>query len=117
MQTYIALLRGINVSGQKIIKMENLRSLFSELGFQNVQTYIQSGNVVFNSKTKSIRALEKTIHDGIKRRFKYEVEVFVIDSDEIESVCRLNPFKTKQKSEFSKIYVTICSEEISKQMF
>ncbi|OCC31032.1 PF08002 family protein [Leptospira interrogans serovar Canicola] len=57
MKTYIALLRGINVSGQKKILMKDLSSLFESLGFMNVQTYIQSGNVLFQDKNKNVKEL------------------------------------------------------------
>lgn len=52
MTTYIALLRGINVGGHRSLKMEDLRELFSSMGFDNVTTYIQSGNVIFDASSK-----------------------------------------------------------------
>ena len=61
MTKYIALLRGINVSGQKIIKMEHLKNYFIDMGFTDVKTYIQSGNVVFQSKDKDAEKLSKHI--------------------------------------------------------
>ena len=57
MTTYIALLRGINVGGNKIIKMQDLKTMFQSIGFQNVRTYIQSGNVLFESDEESISLL------------------------------------------------------------
>ncbi|EMK17646.1 DUF1697 domain-containing protein, partial [Leptospira kirschneri] len=57
MKTYIALLRGINVSGQKKILMKDLSSIFESLGFMNVKTYIQSGNVLFQDKSKNVKEL------------------------------------------------------------
>ncbi|MBK6682268.1 MAG: DUF1697 domain-containing protein [Ignavibacteriales bacterium] len=65
MPHYIALLRGINVSGHKIIKMAELKELLMSIGFRNVQTYIQSGNVVFESDDTSIPDLELSIMSGI----------------------------------------------------
>jgi uncharacterized protein (DUF1697 family) len=61
METYIAMLRGINVSGQKIIKMADFKNHLQELNFIDVQTYIQSGNAVFKNKKTSPKALEKKI--------------------------------------------------------
>ena len=61
MRTYIALLRGINVSGQKKVPMVELRKLFSDLNFKNVQTYIQSGNVIFQSVETNKTFLERMI--------------------------------------------------------
>ena len=60
MNTYISILRGINVSGHKLIKMDALKNLFQKLGYQQVQTYIQSGNVVFCSDEKDSAKLETT---------------------------------------------------------
>ncbi len=63
MQTYIALLRGINVSGQKKIKMADLRAGLETLSFSDITTYIQSGNIVFKSDILSVAKLEKQIHE------------------------------------------------------
>jgi len=101
---FIALLRGINVSGQKLIKMSALRTLFEEVGFQDVETYIQSGNVIFSSKEKSIGKLEDKIASGIKRKFDFDVQVVVMTPEEIENVLRSNPF-IKRKKDTDKLYV------------
>ncbi|WP_276322385.1 DUF1697 domain-containing protein [Cohnella luojiensis] len=65
MTTYIALLRGINVSGQKLIKMEHLKGLFESLKFGNIRTYIQSGNVLFESAEDDPELLTKKIEQAI----------------------------------------------------
>ena len=65
MKTYIALLRGINVSGQKKILMKDLISFMTEIGLQNINTYIQSGNIVFQS-SETTEELIKAIQDKIK---------------------------------------------------
>src|SRR6266571_3100951 len=57
MPAYVAMLRGINVSGQKTIKMDHLRQLCSDLGFRNVETYVQSGNIVFQTQTENPAAV------------------------------------------------------------
>ena len=105
MGKFIALLRGINVSGQKQIKMSDLKILFEELNFTNVQTYIQSGNVIFSAKEKSIQKLEDKIASGIKRKFDFNVQVVVITPEEIEYVLKSNPF-IKRKKDADKLYVT-----------
>ena len=63
--TYVALLRGINLSGHKIVKMEQLRKTFEELGFEDVKTYIQSGNVVFKAPAQASADLAKRIEEQI----------------------------------------------------
>ncbi len=71
MTKFVALLRGINVSGQKQIKMSDLKSLFEDLNFTKVQTYIQSGNVIFESKTDDIKSLGGKIEQKIKERVRF----------------------------------------------
>ncbi len=101
--TYIALLRGINVSGQKIIKIDELRKLFESLGFKNVKTYIQSGNVIFNSQIESIDKIVKLIEKKIKEVFSFDVTVIIRNRDELGKIIQTNPFsKTKP---IEKLYV------------
>ena len=69
MQTYIALLRGINVGGQKKIKMADLRTHLSELAYADIRTYIQSGNIVFSSPLREIPALEAQIKEKIQEKY------------------------------------------------
>ena len=97
MKKFIALLRGINVSGQKKIKMSELQLLFEKMGFQDVETYIQSGNVVFSSKKKSIEKIETKISSGIKNKFSFDIQVVVINPKEIESILKNNPFIKKKR--------------------
>jgi uncharacterized protein (DUF1697 family) len=109
MTKFIVLLRGINVSGQKKIKMSDLKSLFEDLSFSKVQTYIQSGNVIFSAKEKSNKKLEHKISSAIKSKFGFDVQVIVVTPDEIEYVIRNNPF-LKKKKESERLYVTFLSE-------
>ena len=76
MPSYIAMLRGINVSGHNIVKMEQLRASFAALGFSNVKTYIQSGNVVFEATNDSAASLSRKIGQTILRDFGFSVPVF-----------------------------------------
>ncbi|MAB58669.1 MAG: hypothetical protein CL524_14150 [Aequorivita sp.] len=94
MQTYIALLRGINV-GNKQMKMADLKILFEELGFADVVTYIQSGNVVFASKSKN--GLTEKISKGIQKSFGFEVPVLVKTVSEIEGILAACPFSEEKK--------------------
>jgi len=112
MKKFIALLRGINVSGQKQIKMPDLKSLFEEVGFQKVETYIQSGNVIFSSREKSFEKLEHKIFSAIKKKFGFDVTVIVITPEEIESVLKNNPF-IKKKKDVEKLYVTFLAKSPS----
>jgi uncharacterized protein (DUF1697 family) len=109
MSKFIALLRGINVSGQKQIKMSDLKTLFEATGFQDVKTYIQSGNVIFSAKEKSKRKLGNKSSLAIKSKYGFDVRVIVITPDEIECVLKNNPF-FKNKKDAEKLYVIFLSE-------
>lgn len=91
MNTYITLLRGINVSGQKLIKMVDLKKHFEELGFSDVQTYIQSGNIVFKSDKPSTQVLESLIEDKIKEKYGWDVPTMVKKKEELEYALKNNP--------------------------
>ena len=104
MITYIAFLRGINVSGHKIIKMAELAKMFEDMKFKKVKTYIASGNVVFSSNEKDSAKLEVKIEKEIKKTFGFDVVVFVRTKEELQKIVKLNPF-SKIKIEKPKFYV------------
>lgn len=110
MNKYIALLRGINVSGQKKIKMTELKDLFDELGFKDTETYIQSGNVVFSESEPEVSKIEKRISAVIKKKFKFDVQVIVVSPEKISNIIKKNPF-IKKKIDTDKLYVVFLSEE------
>jgi len=108
MQTYIALLRGINVSGHKKIKMADLRTHIEELDFQDVQTYIQTGNVIFRSKKAPSNKLEILIKNKIIEKYGFDVPVIVITPAAIKSASNNNPFEkdsTKDPKKFGVIFL------------
>ncbi|MET4084082.1 uncharacterized protein (DUF1697 family) [Pedobacter sp. UYP30] len=92
MQTYISMLRGINVSGHKIIKMEALRTLYEKLGYDKVSSYIQSGNVVFRAEEHSEKKIAESISTQIKKEFEFEVPVFVLSVQKLKKIIANNPF-------------------------
>jgi uncharacterized protein (DUF1697 family) len=77
MNQYVALLRGINVGGKNLIKMTALKSSFEDLGFQDVHTYIQSGNVLFSAAGSDQARLTKQIEDALSKTFNYESRLVV----------------------------------------
>ena len=109
MKKFIALLRGINVSGQKQIKMSGLKSLFEKAGFQNVETYIQSGNVIFSSKETSAEKHSLKISSAIRKQFGFDVQLIVVTPEEIEDTLKKNPF-IKMKKDTDKLYVIFLSD-------
>ena len=110
MPTYIALLRGINVSGQKKIKMADLRTHLSELGYGNLQTYIQSGNIVFSSAEEDAAVLEGQIHEKIKEKYGFEVPVLVLQPEDFTAVLDRNPMQ-EERHDRKRLYVTFLASE------
>ena len=106
MQTYIALLRGVNVSGHKKIKMADLKLSLEDLSFSDVVTYIQSGNIVFKADEKSISKLENIIHEKILKDFGFEVPVLVKTPKELTHALNNNPFK-KDKLNVEKLFYVV----------
>jgi uncharacterized protein (DUF1697 family) len=106
---YIALLRGINVAGKKIVKMEDLRASFEVLGFGRVRTYVQSGNVIFEAKRTSSDDLTEIITTKISRDFGFPIPVVLRTSDEIGKIAGDNPFLNERGLDHSKLHVTFLS--------
>lgn len=110
----IALLRAINVSGKNKIIMEELRKLFKNLDFTDIETYIQSGNVVFNS-VNDIKINQKLIKENIKTFFGLDVEVIVLYEDKLEEVID-NSFFLKEDYDKKALYYCFLSSTPSKDI-
>ncbi len=94
--TYISLLRGINVSGQKQIPMEKLKKCYTSLGLTNIQTYIQSGNVIFTSPETDISKLTSLIEKNLEKTFNFAVPVIIRTKEELKNVIKNNPYAKKE---------------------
>jgi len=103
-------LRGINVSGKNLIKMDALKSLYSGLGFVNVTTYIQSGNVVFQSELNDTATVGQLISDGILNLFQLRVPVLIREYNELKTILKANPFLNGGGEDISKLHITFLSE-------
>lgn len=106
MKRHVAFLRGINVSGQKLIKMELLKSIFINNGYANVVTYIQSGNVIFDAKGKTDKT-RGDIEKMLEKELGYKVVSIVRTADELKEVIAGNPYPDLQEGE--KLYITYLS--------
>ncbi|PRX56477.1 DUF1697 domain-containing protein [Flagellimonas meridianipacifica] len=116
MKKHIALLRGINVGGHKKIKMAELREVLSCNGFQEVQTYIQSGNIIFQTKSQTSLELAKKIKQLIEDKFGFQVPVLVITAGELRNLLDNNPFAEKPEKNlmfFTLLKTTPDSEKVS----
>ncbi|MGV3503133.1 MAG: DUF1697 domain-containing protein [Adhaeribacter sp.] len=111
METYIALLRGINVSGHKPVPMQALKALFENLDFQQVRTYIQSGNVVFRAEKADPAALAARVEEKIAAQFGFHVPVLVRRAAEIQQALDRNPFLQQPGVEPDKLHVTFLADE------
>jgi uncharacterized protein (DUF1697 family) len=89
--TYVALLRGINVGGNTMVSMKELKFCFEDLGLRDVVTYINSGNIIFKDSRQSIPALVRLIESGIKARCKMDIRVVVKTASDIAAICRKIP--------------------------
>lgn len=88
---YLALLRGINVGGKNIIKMADLKACFESLGFSDVVTYIQSGNVLFKSAEKDKAKLTDRIEKELSKRFDYPSRLVTVTHEELRKTVRNAP--------------------------
>lgn len=88
---YLALLRGINVGGNNIIKMVDLKSCFENMGFKEVSTYIQSGNVLFTSSDKDKAKLVIQIENSLSKTFNYKSKIVLISHQQLETVIKKAP--------------------------
>ena len=110
MPIYVALLRGINVGGNKIIKMDKLRSSLEAMGLAEVKTYIQSGNVVFKSAKVPATALSKKIEALILKDFGFSASVITRTADEIKNMIANNPLLKKPGIDPEKLHIAFLSE-------
>jgi uncharacterized protein (DUF1697 family) len=110
MPIYISLLRGINVGGNKSIKMDKLRTSLEALGLEEVKTYIQSGNVVFEAAKLSPAALSARIEASILKTFGFQVSVITRTFDEMKKTIVGNPFLKQPGIDKEKLHVAFLSE-------
>ena len=91
MKRYIALLRGINISGKNKVPMAELKKGFETLAFVEVKTYLNSGNVIFSSDEDNIRKLTDKIEEMIKNQFGLDIPVFVLSREALEDILQNAP--------------------------
>ncbi len=105
MPVYIALLRGINVSGRKKVRMEELRAMATGMGFDRVQTYIQSGNLIFHTPQTEAEEIESRLRQTITATFGFEVPVILRERETMARIVDANPFATEGYDE-KHIYIS-----------
>jgi len=114
METYISMLRGINVGGHNMIKMDELKKIYAGLNFKNSQSYIQSGNVIFQYGKTDPGDLQKKLEKKILAEFGFDIPVLVKSLGELGKVLSANPFLDRRKEDINKLHVTFLSESSAK---
>lgn len=112
MTTYLALLRGINVSGHNMIKMDALKTTLESIGFTNVVTYIQSGNVFIDSDEESAAKVGFIIKQQIFKTFGHDVAIVMVSKSDLEACFKNNPYLKEKEVDFKKLYVAFVSKEL-----
>lgn len=114
---FIALLRGINVGGKNIIPMAELRTLFEEAGFAHVETYIQSGNVVFSSPSTSVSAIRKKIEQGLLKQVGAKIHVVLISAKQLSDIVEKAPEWFGLEPNLYKYDIAFLSPEVDVESF
>ena len=114
MPVVVSLLRAVNVGGHAVIKMADLKALYESLKFRDVQTYVQSGNVVFRTESGDLKALSKKIQMAIEKRFKVAPRVLLRTTNELRGIVAANPFAKRADVLPAKLLVYFLHEELSR---
>jgi uncharacterized protein (DUF1697 family) len=110
--TYIALLKGINVGGHKMVAMADLKKLLTKIGLTEPQTLLQSGNLVFRSSTRSAAQLERLLQSEVAKRLSVEAEIFVRSSAEWDAIVARNPFRDEAQRDPGHLLVLLMKESV-----
>ncbi|MBV8867118.1 MAG: DUF1697 domain-containing protein, partial [Acidobacteriaceae bacterium] len=111
MGVIVSMLRGVNLGPHNRIKMEALRALYESLQLRDVQTYVQSGNVVFRTKQRDVAVLAKRIEDAIELNFGFHSAVILRTAAELKRVNARNPFATRLELDPGKLIVTFLDSD------
>jgi uncharacterized protein (DUF1697 family) len=105
MPVLISMLRAVNVGGHGKIKMDALRALYASLKFENPQTYLQSGNVIFKTGEHSLDAVAKRLHSAIEKKFQCKTNIMLRTTDDFRAIIKKNPFAKRADVEPGKLVV------------
>jgi len=114
MSRSVAFLRAVNVGGHTV-KMDRLRQLFESIGFSRVETYLASGNVVFETSSKNVRALEKGIEKRLREELGYEVPAFIRTEAEIKNIANYEPFRQSDLKAAVALNIAFLSDTVDQE--
>jgi len=115
MAVIISMLRGVNVGGHKMVKMDALCALCGSLGLRDTQTYVQSGNVIFQTEGRDLVRLRKRIEDGIEKTFGFHSDVILRTPAELRDVIARNPFASRRGIDPKRLTVTFLTSDPGKE--
>lgn len=110
--TYVALLRGINVGGNKKVPMADLKKLLEKMGFADVKTLLNSGNIIFNGEKQPLQKLEKTLAAQLESTFGFSVPVLLRNAADIQNIISTDPFKDIDITKNIRLYVTFSKDTL-----
>jgi uncharacterized protein (DUF1697 family) len=108
---YCGFLRGINVGGNVLIKMADLKKVFEKMGFKNVQTLLASGNIVFESEQSDRKKLTDEIEMELKKKFKKDIKIILRSRDDLKKLQKAEPFKSIKITPDIRRYITFLPEK------
>lgn len=111
MNVVVSMLRGVNLGPHKRIKMDALRELYTSLGLQEPQTYVQSGNILFKTRSRNLTVLAKKIESAIEESFGFRSDVILRSCAELKAVIAKNPFAARKGIEPNKLLVTFLASD------
>lgn len=109
--TYIALLRGINVGGHHKVPMADLKATFTTMGFTNIVTLLNSGNVIFNAEEADIKVLETNIAERLASVFGFSIPTIIRSAEAIQHMIKNDPFATIEITKDIRLYVSFLQED------
>jgi uncharacterized protein (DUF1697 family) len=115
MSRYIAFVRAINVGGHTV-KMDRLRQLFESLGFSNVETFVASGNVIFETSSKDVRTLERKIGKKLHETLGFEVATFIRTDSELLGIANYKPFKKSALDAATALNIAFLAEPLDAKL-
>lgn len=110
MTTFVAFLRGINVSGKNLIKMDELKRAAENAGFMEVITYLQSGNLVFRSQETDPEILRNRLLETISSRFGLNIQLLMMDEQKLKRIAGQHPFGAIPETAYGRCFVTMLAE-------
>lgn len=105
------MLRAVNVGGHGKIKMDALRALYASLKFENPQSYLQSGNVIFKTTERDLDAIAKRLHSAIEKKFHCKTDIILRTSDDFRAIIKKNPFAKRPDVEPGKLLVVFLAAD------